>query len=196
MAFRFIDPGPLIDRELELVSPAERWADGMIEAASHPYTIAISPKDSEVTREQLVHYIREFPLGRQPVNTAKNLVPAYAFWMRLRPEFSPAVPMAGGLSLRIGHTMNLETYIGHIGYTVYPPARGNHYAERAVRLILPLAKRHGMESLWITCNPENAASRRTCERLGAVMVDIVDLPMDHNLYQKGERKKCRFRLAL
>ena len=76
------------------------------------------------------------------------------------------------------------------------PARGRHYAERACRLLLPLARAHGMQTLWITCNPENVASRRTCERLGASFIDVVALPANHMLYQRGERVKCRYRLDL
>ena len=196
MAFCFIDPGLLIDRELELVAPAERWVDGMMESAHHPHTIAVSPKDAEMTREQLLRYIHEFPMGRHPPKPEKGLVPAYSFWMRLRPEYEPAVPMAGGMSLRIGHTKNLEMYLGQIGYSVYPPARGNRYAERAVRLIAPLARQYGVNPLWVTCNPENLGSRRTCERLGGRLVEIVDLPEGHTLYLRGDRTKCRYRIEL
>ncbi|HSI33526.1 MAG: GNAT family N-acetyltransferase [Phycisphaerae bacterium] len=196
MSFRFIDPGPLIDGELELVAPHERWVDGMVAAAGHPLTRAVSPRDAEVGREQFARYVREFPGGRHAPDETRGLVPAYAFWMRLRPVFGfdPPVPMAGGVSLRIGHTHNLETYLGHVGYSVYPAARGRRLAERAVRLILPLARRHGVDPVWITCNPENVASRRTCERLGGLLVDVVPLPAGHPLYDRGERHKCRYRI--
>jgi len=53
-----------------------------------------------------------------------------------------------------------------------------------------------MTEFWITCNPDNAASRRTCELAGAVLVEIVDLPEDIDMYQEGERQKCRYRLEL
>jgi predicted acetyltransferase len=65
-----------------------------------------------------------------------------------------------------------------------------------VRLVIPLAKAHGMTHLWITCNPENAASRRTIERLGATFVEVVDIPKSNLLYEKGERQKCRYRLDI
>jgi tagatose 1,6-diphosphate aldolase len=87
-------------------------------------------------------------------------------------------------------------YYGHIGYNVFPPARGRHLAERACRLVLPLARAYGMRELWITCNPENVASRRTCERLGATLMEVVDLPEGFPLYQRGERQKCRYRLDI
>src|SRR4051794_7486157 len=116
--FRFVDPGPLIDRELELVTPDERWVDGLLRTLAHPDTRRLSPKDSELTREQIAHFVREYPLGRQPADAEKGTVPAYHFWMRLRPESALPVMIAGGLNLRVGHTRNLEMYLGHIGYTV------------------------------------------------------------------------------
>jgi predicted acetyltransferase len=195
--FRFVDPGTLVDRDLELVTPDERWVDGLLRTLAHPDTRRLAPKDSELTREQIVRFIREFPLGRQPGDPEKGLVPAYHFWMRLRPESGlPSVTIAGGINLRVAHTTNLEMYLGHIGYTVYPPARGRQYAARAVRLLLPLARRMGINPLWVTCNPENVASRRSCERAGGTFVDVVRLPADHPLYQRGERQKCRYRFDL
>ena len=75
-----------------------------------------------------------------------------------------------------------------------PEHRGRRYAARGVRLLLPLAARHGIDPLWITCNPENLASRRTCELAGAELVEVVDLPPGEEMYQAGERQKCRYRL--
>jgi hypothetical protein len=42
--------------------------------------------------------------------------------------------------------------------------------------------------LWITCNPDNWPSRKTCEYLGATLVEVVDLPKESALYQRGERQ--------
>lgn len=194
--FRFVDPGPLVDRDLELVTPDERWVDALLRTLGHADTRRLTPKDSELTREQIVRFVRDFPLGRQPANPEKGTVPAYHFWMRLRPESALPVTIAGGINLRVAHTTNLEMYLGHIGYTVYPPARGRQYAARAVRLLLPLARRMGVNPLWITCNPDNVASRRTCETAGGTLVDTVPLPPEHPLYQRGEREKCRYRFDL
>jgi tagatose 1,6-diphosphate aldolase len=104
--------------------------------------------------------------------------------------------MAGTISLRISDDENTRRYYGHVGYLVFPPARGNHYAERSLRLLLPLARRHSMAELWITTNPDNLPSRRTCERLGCEYVETVDLPPNHPLYHRGDRQKCRYRLPL
>ena len=139
------------------------------------------------------------PHGRERFDPrTSGCAAAYRFWMRTRPimGFDPPTPFAGRVTLRIGNGLNISRYFGNLGYVVFPPHRGRHLAERAVRLILPLAAEHGMQSLWITTNPTNEPSRRTCERLGATLVDIVDLPPHHPLYARGERQKCRYRLTL
>lgn len=194
MAFRFLDPGPLIDRELELVAPAERWIDATLLTCAHP-TCAGDERCRLTTRGSLMDFLQVAPRGRQD-GDGKARVPSYSFWMRLLPQYDPPVPIAGGCSMRIGNTRDVEMYFGHIGYHVYPPARGHHYAERACRLLLPLARTHGMKTIWITTNPDNSPSRRTCERLGAQLVEIVDVPPTNVLHQRGELRKCRYRLEL
>jgi tagatose 1,6-diphosphate aldolase len=193
--FRFVDPGALVDRELELVSPADRWIDPLMATLAHPLTRELSPRDAELTREQVSRFVREFPMGRQPGDVEKGLVPAFHFWMRLRPVdgVAPPVELAGGIALRVGHTQNLEMYLGHVGYNVYPPARGRRLAARALGLLLPFARRLGLSPLWVTCNPDNVASRRTCEIAGGRLVEVVPLPPDHGLRARGESEKCRYR---
>jgi tagatose 1,6-diphosphate aldolase len=198
MEFEFLDPGSLIDRELELVAPDIRWIDDMLKAASHPMSQS-DPQSASISRQRLHDFLRAAPAGRHAGDRERGLMPAYHFWMRLTPvpmDHPPSVPMAGAIGLRIGSNRDLDLYFGHFGYNVFPPARGNHYAERACRLLLPLAAAHGLKSLWITCNPDNVASHRTCQRLGAQFVDTVHLPVGHPLYLRGEREKCRYRLDL
>jgi tagatose 1,6-diphosphate aldolase len=196
--FRFIDPCPLVDGELELVTPDERWVDDVVSACQHPQTRRDAPAESHTTRQRLLDFLAASPLGRQPADPSKGWVPQYNFWMRLHDKLLRRAPLriAGGISLRIGYSDPIEMYYGHIGYHVYPPARGRHYAERSCRLLLPLCRRHGLQTLWITCNPDNFASRRTCERLGMHLVNIVPVPETDPLYARGEREKCRYRLHL
>jgi tagatose 1,6-diphosphate aldolase len=192
----WLDPGDLVDRELSLVEPHRRWIEDVLQAIAHPMTQALDPAVAGWTEKTLSDFLRSAPNGRDPGDRARKRYPGYHFWMKLAPESAPAVPFAGGLSLRIGDAFELKMYLGHVGYHVFPPARGQHYAERSVRLLLPLARRHGMEQLWITVSPENTASRRTCERLGARLIETVDLPADNPLYQRGETRKCRYLLRL
>ena len=78
----------------------------------------------------------------------------------------------GYLNLRVGDERRVR-FVGHIGYGVDEPFRGRGLAGRAVRLVLPLAGACGIDPVWVTCGPDNPASRRTLERLGAELVEIV-----------------------
>ncbi len=130
--------------------------------------------------------------GRSGGDPAHGRLPSYRFEMRL----VATGRHVGNVELRVGDTHDLVTYIGHLGYSVLPGHRGNRYAARSCALLLPLAREHGMSRLWITCNPDNVASRRTCEILGAELVETVDLPSYTAAYRKGERQKLRYKIEL
>ncbi len=191
--FAFMDPGSLVDRDLVLIAPELRYVDDVLTACRHPQTLAVSPELAKVTRQGLIHFLDSAPMGQHPGEPQRDSVPSYHFWMKLT---NGPLRIGGGIGLRIGDNENLRNYVGHIGYNVYPPARGHHLAERATRLLFPLAAQHGLKTLWITANPDNIASRRTCERLGGVLVNIVKVPPEHELHARGEFKKCRYRIDL
>jgi len=48
------------------------------------------------------------------------------------------------------------------------------------------------EAVIITCDPDNHASRRTIERLGARFMDEVPVSPDDPHYQRGSRSKRRY----
>ena len=102
----------------------------------------------------------------------------------------------GRINLRAETNTTIERYAGHIGYAVDEAFRGHRYAARSVLLLLPLARQLGIAPLWITCDPENAASRRSCELAGAEFVEVVALPSGYGGYALGQREKCRYRLDL
>jgi predicted acetyltransferase len=102
----------------------------------------------------------------------------------------------GEINLRLGSNLHIERYAGHIGYTTDPAHRGHRYVARAVRLLIPLAREHGISPLWLTCDPENVASRRSCELAGAQFIEIVDVPESCIIHRSGHSRKCRYRLDL
>ena len=122
----------------------------------------------------------------------KHHIPAHFFRM-LHADTGEEL---GSINLRVANTPHIKRYAGHIGYGVQPEHRGHHYAARSVRLLLPLAKELGLNTVWITCDPDNLASRRSCELAGAEFVEIVDVPPDCIIFQTGHPKKCRYRIVV
>lgn len=124
-------------------------------------------------------------------NAEKEWLPAYHFFVC--DKFGNEM---GVCDLRIGH--NTKTYYGgNIGYRIYERFRGHHYAGKACLLLFELAKKHKMDYLIITCNPDNYASRKTCEYAACDLVEIVELPEDNDMrIEDGETHKCIYKKDL
>jgi predicted acetyltransferase len=98
----------------------------------------------------------------------------------------------GHINFRVGDTEHIRVSAGHIGFGIEESSRGHGYALQACRAIAPFV-RSVYESVTITCDPDNVASRRTIERLGAQFVDEVAVPAHDPQYQRGSRTKRRYR---
>lgn len=120
----------------------------------------------------------------------RNWVPAYHFSINNLNGIRMGV-----CDLRIGYNDNLY-YGGHIGYRVFPEYRGHHYAGKACLLLFQLARKHSMNYLYITCNPDNFASRKTCEYAGGKLLEIVELPEGNDMRDDGEFEKCIYQFTL
>ncbi len=124
-------------------------------------------------------------------NPARKRVPAYCFLICDKQGST-----LGKCDLKVGHAGSLY-YSGHIGYEVSEKHRGHHYAAKACGLLFDLAKRHGMEYLYITCAPFNWPSRKTCEYLGGELLEIAELPEDHELrVENGHTHECIYKFTL
>lgn len=121
-------------------------------------------------------------------NPEKNWVPAYHF--NICDLYGNVM---GKCDLRVGYSDRLY-YGGHIGYTVNEEYRGNRYAAKACKLLFSLAKKHGMDYVYITCVPENIASKKTCESLNGEFLGIKELPEDNDMrISQGKTHVCVFK---
>ena len=130
--------------------------------------------------------IRLVCTAKKPAMPEKKYCPAYDFAICKGSE------KVGEINLRIGYAgfgpdESSLYYGGQIGYNINESYRGNGYAVRACRLLLPVVKAHGMAKLLITNNITNTASRRVCEKLGLRFVRTVRLPEWYDLYKEGQR---------
>lgn len=134
----------------------------------------------------------ELALARTvPADPVKRHVPAYEFEMR-HPGKTAGI---GSIRLRIGSALTLR-YPGHIGYQVKRRFRGHRYAARSCRLLLPLARAHGLKAVWLTVDPKNIASQKTCEILGAQWVETVRIPKKHEMFDQSAQYRRRYRVDL
>ena len=96
----------------------------------------------------------------------------------------------GHINLRVGDTEHVRLSAGHVGFEIAAPYRGHRYAFQACRALASFARTLRSE-LVLTCDPDNHASRRTIELLGARFVDEVSVPLNDPHYQRGSRiKQC------
>lgn len=92
--------------------------------------------------------------------------------------------VVGKISIRIGDNYH-SYYNGHIGYEIDEPYRGHGYALTACKMVLPVAKFHGMTRLTLTCDEDNVASYKTIEKLGGQLLEIVTPPRDYFAWFDG-----------
>ena len=101
----------------------------------------------------------------------------------------------GKISLRLGH--NDHSYFnGNVGFEIDEPYRGRHYALLASQMVVSVARAHGMDRLYFTCDFDNPASYKTIERLGARLVGEAAPPRDYIFYFDGIKKHRIYVLEL
>ena len=120
-----------------------------------------------------------------PANIPQEHLPYYVFSIKAVQQNN----IVGVIHLRLGFNEGIY-YCGHIGYLVDDKYQNKGYATRACLLIRELAKQHGYKNLLITNNPENIASRKVCEKIGADFIRVVELPINNELRKQGESSKC------
>jgi predicted acetyltransferase len=80
--------------------------------------------------------------------------------------------------------------LGHIGYTILPDHAGNGYASAALASVLAEAYAVGLPFVTITCDADNAASRRIIEKNGGRFIESFVAPF----YGAGMRLMYRIEL--
>lgn len=119
-------------------------------------------------------------------------IPVYTFKMT---DINSSQEM-GGINLRVGITENIELYRGNIGFTVFESFRGHHYAGKSCLLLIPFLKTFDFRSIWLRCNTDNIASKKTLEYIGAIYVDTTIIAEDSpymGFCPPDARRKLRYR---
>jgi tagatose 1,6-diphosphate aldolase len=122
-----------------------------------------------------------------PGDATRGIVPQYHFRIITAGDVD-----VGHINFRIGDTEHVRLCAGHIGFEIAEAFRGHGFALQACRAIAPFV-RSFYETVTITSNPDNRASLRTIERLGADFIDEISVPPHDPHYQRGSRSKKRYR---
>lgn len=101
----------------------------------------------------------------------------------------------GKISIRIGHNKH-SYYNGNIGYEINESDRGKKYSLNACKLVLQVAKYHGMNYLYLTCDDSNVPSQKVIEYLGAIYLETVVPPKDYIFYYDGMPAHKIYRLDI
>jgi tagatose 1,6-diphosphate aldolase len=142
----------------------------------------------EVIELRLIRVLGPNDIERRPLpERFLSRVPEYRFAIH---RISDGVRV-GRIHLRITDDAQIIGAVGHCGYAVDELYRRNGYATRAIRRIVEMARRFDVMPLWILIEPENIASRRTVERAGFQLVDIIDAKPEAIVLGIGP-KVCRY----
>jgi len=121
-----------------------------------------------------------------PGDSSKGLVPAFRF--DVLDEDGAAV---GHVSLNVGSTRHVVLTAGHVGYEILPERRGSSYSYHACLALAPLVWRYCNPAI-LTVDPDNAASIRVIEKLGAKFLEEAEVPVDDPAYEGGARRRRRY----
>lgn len=101
----------------------------------------------------------------------------------------------GHINFRVGSTRHVSMVAGHLGFEIAKEFRGRAYLLHACQALRPLIKQH-YDKVIVTADPDNAASIRIIERLGARFISEVEVPRDDPAAAGGATWKKRFEWTL
>ncbi len=114
-----------------------------------------------------------------PYNPEKNYVRAYRFAM----IHAQTGDVMGDIELRVALNEKLKRLVCHIGYEVYEPYRGQRYAARSCRPLLPFARKLSINPVVITYDPQNLASVKTIESLGIKLLSTKKVKLEPGVFR-------------
>lgn len=163
-------PGPLgrILSEVELVSPSTKYKDSYLEAVKEMRADGrVIIFDFDLAEEDFAAYVRQLNDWSLGLSQPEGFVPETVYWLVEGDYY------IGRASVRHYLNQHLLEIGGHIAYDVRPSERNKGYGKRVLGLVLPKAKKMGLDRVLVTCDVTNIPSRKVIEANGGILENEV-----------------------
>ncbi len=159
---------------MKLVQPSIEYEDSYLTAVAeyqkeHQHTGDYLGLHIDDLRDNFPAYIQQLKNQAKGIDLPKGYVPQSLFWLIDENEFIGRAGIRHVLSeslLRVG---------GHIGYDIRPSKRHKGYGKKILELVLPQAKKLGIEKVLVTCDETNTGSKKIIEANGGMLENIVEV---------------------
>ena len=158
------------------VRGAEAAREQLSQIAADPAGFVISLDDPDAIGEPI----------RLPDGSQVPRLPGFARWI-----WDGAFCGSFGFRWQRGTSALPAHVLGHVGFAVVPWKQGMGYAKQALALMLPEARRQGLNHVELTTDPENVASRRVILACGGKLVERFRKEVAY-----GGSEALRFRIEL
>jgi predicted acetyltransferase len=160
-------------KPLQLVFPdetfREEWASILAEMEGE--SINITPHALKHQAKNYEEYLRLVQSYATGVNLPIGRVQAETYFLVRNGEKR----ILGAIDIRMELNEYLFNYGGNIGYGVRPTERRQGYATEMLSMALEIARSRGLKKVLITCDEDNLGSRRTIEKNGGILENVVTL---------------------
>jgi predicted acetyltransferase len=156
---------------LKLVFPSEEyqneWVDVVKEMESE--TRDITPFALKHRCSDYGEYLKTVRLYASGINLPIGRVRAETFFLVREGEKR----ILGAIDIRLELNEYLFNYGGNIGYGIRPTERRKGLATEMLSLALAVCRSKGMPKVLVTCDEINRGSRRTIEKNGGILENVV-----------------------
>lgn len=87
--------------------------------------------------------------------------------------------MIGCMQVHNVLTQRMKDFTGHVGYSVRPSERHKGYAKKILDKAVDFLTSFGFEEIYVSCLPENEASKKTILANGGEYLETVFLEEDN-----------------